>query len=245
MRPLSAHTLLQVWEMGQHQHPIDRALTVLSLTCPEKSTEELVSLSVGQRDAYLLTLRELMFGPHLDSRVECPHCQESLEFSLTVNDIRFMTPGEYPPPSYELKTAGICLHFRLPDSQDLAAIATCMDLETASAQLLQRCVLQASRDDETALSYDQLPQPVLAQLGEQMAACDPQADVFIPLTCTACEQVWKSIFDIGDFLWAELTAQARRLLQEVHSLARFYGWREADILAMSAARRQLYLDMVI
>ena len=43
---------------------------------------------------------------------------------------------------------------------------------------------------------------------------------------------------------AELATQAKRLLREVHFLARAYGWREADILAMSARRRQAYLEMV-
>jgi len=46
------------------------------------------------------------------------------------------------------------------------------------------------------------------------------------------------------FLWTEITSQARRLLHEVHLLATTYGWHEADILAMSAIRRQYYLEMV-
>ena len=33
-------------------------------------------------------------------------------------------------------------------------------------------------------------------------------------------------------------------LGEVHVLAREYGWSERDILAMSASRRQLYLDTI-
>jgi hypothetical protein len=33
-------------------------------------------------------------------------------------------------------------------------------------------------------------------------------------------------------------------MREVHRLARVYGWREADILSMSASRRQFYLEMV-
>jgi len=52
------------------------------------------------------------------------------------------------------------------------------------------------------------------------------------------------MFDIVSFFWSEICVQAKRLLREVHILARAYGWREADILSMSAARRQLYLEMV-
>jgi hypothetical protein len=34
------------------------------------------------------------------------------------------------------------------------------------------------------------------------------------------------------------------MLRDVHALATAYGWREADIVAMSPWRRQVYLDMV-
>ena len=40
-----------------------------------------------------------------------------------------------------------------------------------------------------------------------------------------------------------IAGRALRLLGHVHALARAYGWREADILAMSPARRQVYLDL--
>jgi hypothetical protein len=40
-----------------------------------------------------------------------------------------------------------------------------------------------------------------------------------------------------------LTTWVRRLLREVHTLALAYGWREADILNMSARRRRFYLEM--
>jgi hypothetical protein len=34
------------------------------------------------------------------------------------------------------------------------------------------------------------------------------------------------------------------LLTEVHRLAQAYGWREAEILALSEARRHAYLELV-
>ena len=51
--------------------------------------------------------------------------------------------------------------------------------------------------------------------------------------------------DIGEFFWRELTVQAKRLLREVHLLARGYGWREADVLALHPRRRQAYLDLLL
>ena len=77
-----------------------------------------------------------------------------------------------------------------------------------------------------------------------MAEADPQADIQLALSCPACGHQWLSTFDIVSFFWSEINAWAYRILREVHILASAYGWREADILAMSPYRRQLYLEMV-
>ena len=50
--------------------------------------------------------------------------------------------------------------------------------------------------------------------------------------------------EIAGFFWAELSTQARRLLGEVHTIASAYGWREAEILALSARRRHYYLELI-
>ena len=77
-----------------------------------------------------------------------------------------------------------------------------------------------------------------------MSARDPQAEVLLDLTCPACGASWQTVFDIAAYFWAELTAEAKRLLREVDALARAYGWREVDILALSPGRRQAYLELV-
>ena len=77
-----------------------------------------------------------------------------------------------------------------------------------------------------------------------MADADPQAQIKLALVCPGCSYAWHALFDVAAFLWSEVHAWAKRILYEVHTLARAYGWREADILAMSARRRQIYLDLV-
>ncbi|MGH8523199.1 MAG: phage baseplate protein, partial [Gammaproteobacteria bacterium] len=72
---------------------------------------------------------------------------------------------------------------------------------------------------------------------------DPQSNLQISLTCPACGHCWEALFDIVFFLWAEINHWAERTLRAVHLLARAYGWREADVLAMSPTRRQMYLGM--
>jgi hypothetical protein len=94
------------------------------------------------------------------------------------------------------------------------------------------------------VAVDLLPADVLGAVEDQMAAADPQADVRLALSCPACGHQWQEVFDIVSFLWGEVQAWALRLLREVHTLASAYGWSEADILALSPQRRQMYLEMV-
>ncbi|WP_088888971.1 phage baseplate protein [Leptolyngbya ohadii] len=240
MRPLTGQILLQVWEIGQQQHPIDRALTLLAFACPDKSQDELAQLSIGQRDRLLLALRELTFGARIDGIADCPHCGDRLEFAMTAADVQSEAPAA---AEFELTLAEFELQFGLPTSRDLAAIAYCPDAETARALLMQRCLRQIKRSGE-AIEVEALPPPVLAQLAERVAAADPQAEIWLDFTCPACSHTWQLLFDIVQFFWTELNAEAMRLMREVHTLSRCYGWREADILAMTRLRRQAYLELV-
>jgi len=85
---------------------------------------------------------------------------------------------------------------------------------------------------------------VLNAAQEMMTQADPQADVQIALCCPACEHKWQEAFDILSFLWEEIDAWVYRTLNDVHVLASAYGWSESEILAMSAWKRQAYLDLV-
>jgi hypothetical protein len=242
VRPLSTQDLLEVWEAGEDRHPLDRALILLSAARPELTWNELAELSVGQRDARLLALRELTYGPRLNGFAECPQCAEPLEFDAAVADLRAAEPSA-SEVARELAVDGLKLKFRPPDSRDLAAVLGCEDTAAARDLLVRRCVLQTSRDG-TAGAIGELSAEAMAKLARRMAECDPQAEVLLDLRCPDCDHRWQALFDIVTFFWAELAVRAKRLLREVNALARAYGWREADILGMSARRRGFYLEMV-
>jgi hypothetical protein len=247
MRGLSGSELLEVWERSLGQPDVERALTLLAAAFPENSREELASLGIGRRDALLLGLHETMFGPALNIYAECPHCAEGLEFAVDSSDIRSAakatrTTIEVEQP-HELLTACYRLRFRLPDSMDLRAAAGCENAMEARRLILRRCVLEAQHG-EAAIGSEELPEPVITCLSTHLAQCDPQAEILFDLECPGCNHRWQTILDIASFLWQEINALARHLLHEVAILARAYGWRERDILAMGATRRQRYLEMV-
>jgi len=89
-----------------------------------------------------------------------------------------------------------------------------------------------------------LPAEVVTAIAQCMAEADPQADVQLALACPQCQHAWEASFDIVSYFWSEIQAWAGRILREVHSLASAYGWREAEILALSPWRRQAYLELI-
>jgi T4 bacteriophage base plate protein len=246
MRPLSASDVIQIWEWGQGRSPLQQALVMLAVAYPDHSPEQLAALPIGQRDAHLLMLRSHTFGANMQAVATCPHCTEALEFGLTVNDICVAPPlpvlQATEPERYEWQQGDYRLSVRLPTSADLLAIAS-LPLDDAPAQLLQRCIDHAACG-ETEIAVTDLPEAIAIQVVQSIAQHDPQAEVVLNLTCPVCTHQWAQLFDIISFFWRELAAKAQRLLQEVHVLASVYGWHEADILSMSALRRQTYLAQI-
>jgi hypothetical protein len=241
MHPLFAPDILRVWEQGQAEHPLDKALTLLHAAFPGTTRDKLAELSIGQRDAYLMKFRELTFGSKLNCFAECLGCKERLEFVIRTSDILLLP--EAGEKNHELEIGEALVQYRMPNSLDLAAVAKCKDVDTASNLLMQRCVLQVIRDS-TPVDWSELPALAKAKLAEHMAEQEPQADIILNLHCPACGHQWQTVFDIVSYFWAELNEEARRLLYDVHTLALAYGWSESDILSMSNTRRQYYLGMV-
>ncbi len=248
MDSLTAHNLLHVWEQGHSASPVRRALSLLVIAHPDQPWDALTQLSVGRRDGLLLSLREQLFGPHIASVTHCPQCQEPLELNFTVDDVRVQgalgeAAGDTPEAELALTVNDYAVQFRLPSSGDLEAVAGCFGENEAQQRLLEGCIVAAQHRGEACAVAD-LPEAVVAVIGDRMATADPQADVQIVLSCPACHHEWQSRFDIVHFLWGELHAWAQRTLVDVHRLALAYGWGEADILAMSPQRRQFYLEIV-
>ena len=242
MRALSASELLNIWERGLTQQPIQRTLMLLAAACPEMSADTLAELSIGERDARLLTLRERTFGPELVSVAACPGCGERLELTFNVTDIQGLSEAK-PDEALSLTIADYEVSFRLPNSRDLAAVSPSEEVAEARRLLLLRCLLTVNHNGKE-VSDNELPAEVVEAVVQQMAQVDPQGDVYLSLVCPACKHHWQAPFDIVTFFWTEIDAWAYRIMREVHTLASAYGWREADIFAMSPSRRQFYLTMV-
>lgn len=243
---LSAEQILRVWEDGRARHPLDRALVVLAAGLPGVSWAELCRLPIGRRDAALLELRARTFGDRLALLACCPRCGARAELAL---DVRALIQ----PPAAAVQELVVDddggprrLRYRLPDSSDLAAVLA-LDEEAAAQRLRARCLIETAEDDDDGdgeARATALTPAVAERLDAHMAAADPQVETELAVSCPACEASWIELLDIGEAFFVEIEREATRLLGEVDALARVYGWREGDILAMSATRRASYLELV-
>ena len=243
MRELSVPELLEIWERGSDQSSTERALTLLHAAHPDLETDSLASMSIGRRDALLLSMRESTFGRRLASITNCPDCCEQLELGFDIDQIRVADSISELEQSNALSAGEYRLMFRLPDSRDLMIAANAGDVASAQEILMKHCVLSA-HSNGGQVEIDRLPAEVFEKVEQEMSRLDAQANIQVELECPSCHIGWTVAFDILAFFWSELDAWAQRLLVEVHKLASAYGWPEADILAMSAARRNIYLNIV-
>jgi hypothetical protein len=239
---LSPAELLNAWERSLNRSLTEKAVSLAAAVCPDSTWKDVAALSIGQRDRILFKLRETLFGANLSIVTTCSECQETLESNLTVSDL--LEEGlAVAEPSWVVECEGYRVTFRLPCSADLSSLPPAEPAANSRNRLLALCILEARDPGGEAVNAEVLPAGVVVELTAAMAKADPQAEIMLNLTCPACQQSWKAMFDITSFLWKEINAWAQRVVRDVHELARAYGWREADVLALSPTRRQLYLEL--
>jgi hypothetical protein len=233
MQPLSNFDLLTLWERGARMHPLDRSVLAVAAALPEAPVEAPADWPLGRRNRMLAELHCACFGSRLQGWLPCAQCGERLEFEMDGRALASEQGGHAATEPVVVNGQS----FRLPTSRDLARLAGEADSRSAAMRLLQYCRLEF--DGAPALEEEDLE-----QIEEQLALADPLAETRLAMHCPACDHQWDETLNIGEFLWAEIEARARRLLFETHMLASAYGWSENEILSLSDPRRQLYLEMV-
>jgi hypothetical protein len=267
MLTIPTAALLQAWERGHDASPGQRGLILLALAHPDVPVAALESWPVGQRDAALLGLFASLYGGRLAAQAECPQCSAALEMDIPVATIAAPAP-RLTANRFVLEHGGYRLTYRLPTTGDLAALTgpvVASRDEAMGKWLLRRCLLDVSGPDDARSRHSDGPEPqemeaaglastqeipdevtgaLEASIAATASSLDPLAEIELKLDCPECAFSWQSPFDIVSFLWSELDAWARRMLREIHILASYYGWSEADIIALSPQRRLRYRELI-
>jgi hypothetical protein len=222
-----ADVLLRGWErIGPLARPW-RELALLELLDPDTHPGVHARLPIGERDRHLLGVLVILAGRRVDCDVDCRACGERLSLELDPSALRADASAER---GRTIRHAGRRIRVRPPDSHDIAA---CLGAADPEAALLDACT--DAGPEPPAVLRDQLIQA--------MAELDPGAELLLAVTCPACGTGSDVPIDPGALAIAEVERQATLLLREVDQLARSYGWREADILALSAERRRAYVAL--
>jgi hypothetical protein len=229
--PLGAEAILQIWERGRREHPVDRALTILAVLSG-RSRRELAAISVERRDSLLLQWRSRLFGDALAGYAACPQCGCGVDVSLTPVGLAELEER------FVVQVGGHPLAVRLPTSLDLAAITGCESVEEASRMLVSLCVEDVPAGDG-ALDTEVVAAAIDAELDRRTGISAGA----VALTCPDCGHGWTVQIDVATFAWREIEILAGQLLRYVDVLARRYGWSEQEILALSPARRRFYLEL--
>jgi hypothetical protein len=204
----------------------------LSAALPELPPASLADWPLGRRNQALVELHCRCFGEVLHGWSACVSCHEKMELEVYGSALLRQKYGGV----WQIAFCG--KSFRLPSSRDLAAIAAETDSHAAVLCLLERC-------RESDAECPNWTEDDVERIGEQMALADPLAEIRVELRCPVCGHESVETLDIVSFIWEEIEARAKRLLWEVHSIASVYGWNEAEVLSLSAQRRNHYLNMVL
>jgi len=229
MSGLRGEKLLQAWELSRELPEQEAVLALLELAWPDCARSEWARMPLGERNALLLELRAATLGRHMETIAKCPACGALLECTLDAVDLA----EQLREQAAEAKSAAGAL--RPATTEDLLAAATADDDQGA-----QRILLARTADCHGAEKSDATAVAVL----EEFERVNGAAEIRLELECPDCPARPVMDLDIAQFLLREIAGAARRLMAEIHELARAYGWSEQSIAAMSPARRAAYLEML-
>jgi hypothetical protein len=237
MRALAGELLLAAWERGASQHDLRRAVTMLSIALPATDPGELEFVPLAERNLLLLRLHELTFGPLLNVFAVCPKCGEPLEFSIPTAAMTEQLQQQPSATSIEWGLEGRQYQLRSVTTEDLLASLQAADMTAAQECILSRCLQVSPVPGDEPLSAS----PDVMEKFERLHA---SAELSCTVDCPACSSREVLDLDIARFLWAEVRSAARRLLNDIHTLATAYSWSEQAITQMTPRRRAAYLGIL-
>jgi hypothetical protein len=240
---MSDAELLNAWDAAKAARPASRVLILIARLGAAKDIGAAADLPVGVRDGIVLELRRHLFGRRLELVATCPHCGEKVEFepdAANLTDLALQAVSASEPWPVSVPVGDVVLTCRRPTTRDLRAAADGASM-AARRRLFEACIVEATRAG-TAVPIEALDEEIVAGLAAALAVLDPAADIRFGLACPVCAGTWEALFDPPHLLWSEIDNWALGRIDEVRRLAAAFGWAERDILAMSAARRRLYLE---
>jgi len=229
MRRLEPQEILNLFDEFGGAPVLTRSGALIALSCPDVDPK---LETPGARNARLMEIRQVNLGRRMFCLTACPACAEVLEIEIDTFDF---TTGA-APDRVTVNHGGYMLEFRLPTAQDIEAAARS---PSPLAKLASSCGI--GLPPELKVEDPELHRT----MSEAFDAADPLGCIRIETSCPTCGTITQPVLDPADLIWREFASVARRLEDDIHVLARSYGWPEREILALPESRRRRYVERVL
>ncbi len=239
---ITVDSLMTLMEAGANRSSLERGQLLLVWGYREQGWQELAALSLGRRARCLLDLRRSFFGKDVTLSGHCRRCGASFEFATDVDEI-LSADNRTESVRVKVPVGDLELEARPLTAPDIAAFPDLDSDQEKCAYLAFQSLVAVRKTDGTVLEVSdpaQMQPDWVAALGGILEDQDPLSSIVFCLDCADCGNSWRAHFDIADLLWEELESEHAMVLEEIHLLARHYGWTEADIVAIPPVRRRAY-----
>ncbi|WP_321475606.1 hypothetical protein [uncultured Paludibaculum sp.] len=210
-----------IWSVDFTQSLEHVVTSLLSIASPELEWTDLHSLPLTDRHAMVRAVWLLDGGGPARAEAECHECGEWVEFELDLRSI--------PVP-------GGCdvLTVHRNEEERACCLPTPLVTEAANDGVdVAAACLQCSREEA---------EPWVDAVEEALSQNDLLGEILLVGPCVSCGRTLQTEFDLKSAWAAWMRGIVRRLMADVHTLARNYHWSEDEILRIPEARRAVYLN---
>jgi len=221
---LSAADIVRLWPLSRRRPAAERVLALLVAV----DGRDTLGYPLGTRNQRLLGLHQMLVRRPIEAHVVCPGCRTDNEFTLPVQAVTALAHAERGA-AVRLDVDGVESAFRLPVLSDLATA------DSLHALAVRTCLEPA---------VPQLSDGDLDRLAEAWEVLDPAGSLLVDLCCASCGHGIAAEADPADFVARDLDGLVDELMRDVDVIAGGYGWSEESILALPAARRRRYVELI-
>jgi hypothetical protein len=204
--------------------------------CERPSADQLLELTVGDRERLLLALAARLLGAELDLVTPCPSCRSLVEIPVRFADLIAVRP-EVAADRIELQAndGRWTARCRPPTGDDLPRA-----LRHGTRRLIVDCLTELIDPAGNRVAGETLPPECEAPMSSALAELDPAAECRVEIACPSCAEAVEALID-GFTILRTAFGGPSRLYDDVYRMARAYHWSEAEILALPLGRRRHYL----
>jgi hypothetical protein len=206
--------------------------------CERPTPDEVLALSVGDRERLLLAVSARLLGHELQLVATCPHCREKAEIGARVADLIELPTPAPDEIDLEAEDGRWWARIRPPTGADLRRAAR--GTPDAARALLTDCLVELVDPAGQPAAATVLPAECEARLASALAELDRMAECSVEIACPTCQAPIEALIDGYTLLRAAL-GEADNLYREVLKMTRVYRWTEAEIMALPLIRRRRYL----